>query len=73
MKVTTKLFLSLLLTVTFSSALFGQLRKPEEEPFVPGELIVQIDPNVDLYKIVESVPAQFGFKVMQELSPCMHA
>lgn len=73
MGILTKLFLSVILTVAISSTLFGQMRKPEEEPFVSGELIVQIDPTVDLYKIVESVPAQFGFKVMQELSPFMHA
>jgi hypothetical protein len=73
MSVLNKLFFSLLLTVTISSSLFGQMRKPEEEPFVPGEIIVQIDPLVDLYKIVETLPAQFGFKVAQELSPFMHA
>jgi hypothetical protein len=68
-----KLCFSLLFTGIFSSALFAQMRGPEEEPYVPGELIVQIDRNVDLYKVIETLPEQFGFTVVQELSPFMRA
>lgn len=68
-----KLCYSLLLTGIISSSLFGQMRGPEEEPFVPGELIVQIDRNVDLYKTIETLPSEYGFIVVQELSPFMRA
>jgi hypothetical protein len=68
-----KLCLSLFFTGIISSSLFAQMRGPEEEPFVPGELIVQIDRNVDLYKLVETLPEAFGFNVVQELSPFMRA
>lgn len=68
-----KLCFSLLLTGIISSTLFGQMRGPEEEPYVPGEIIVQIDRNVDLYKIIETLPEQYGFTVAQELSPFMRA
>lgn len=68
-----KLCYSLLLTGIISSSLFGQMRGPEEEPFVPGELIVQIDRNVDLYAVVETLPEQFGFVVVQELASFMRA
>ena len=68
-----KICFSLLLTGIFSSTVFGQMRGPEEEPYVPGEIIVQIDRNVDLYKAIASLPEQFGFTVAQELSPFMRA
>jgi hypothetical protein len=68
-----KLCFSLLFAGIFSTALFGQMRGPEEEPFVPGELIVQIDRNVDLYKVIETLPEQFGFTVVNELASFMRA
>jgi hypothetical protein len=56
-----------------STLSIAQMRGPEEEPFVPGEIIVQIDRNVNLNKVIESLPEQYGFTVVQELSPFMRA
>ena len=53
--------------------LSAQNRGPEQEPFVPGQLIVQIDKNIDLRKAIEILPTDFEFKVVQELSPFMRA
>lgn len=68
-----KLCFSLLVSATISTALFAQMRKPEQEPFIPGELIVQIDRNADLYQLVASLPPQYTFRVVSELSPFMRA
>lgn len=68
-----KLCFSLLMSFTVSNALFGQMRKPEEEPFIPGNLIVQIELDVNLYNIVENLPSQYEFRVVQELSPFLRA
>lgn len=67
---------SLLLTtfLIFSAHFsFGQLRTPDQEPFIPGELIVQIDPQVDLRKLLSNLPAHLNFEVIAELSPIMRA
>ena len=56
-----KLCFSLFFAGIISTSLIAQMRGPEEEPFVPGELIVQIDRNVDLYKTIESLPSEYGF------------
>jgi hypothetical protein len=68
-----KLCFSLFFAGIISTSLIAQMRGPEEEPFVPGELIVQIDRNVDLYKTIETLPLEYGFIVVQELSPFMRA
>ncbi len=73
MPVLYKLCYSLLLSILISSSLYGQMRGPEEEPYVHGELIVQIDRNVDLQKILASLPPQYEFRVALELAPFMRA
>jgi len=63
----------LYLTVVMNGSLFAQMRTADQEPYVPGQLIVQIAKNADLYKSIESLPESYGFTVVQELSPFMRA
>jgi len=51
----------------------GQMRTPEQEPFIPGNLIVQTAENVDLEKLLRTLPAQYEFKVNQLLASHMRA
>lgn len=51
----------------------AQMRIAEQEPYVPGQLIVQIAQNVDLYKSIQALPPEYEFRVVQELSPFMRA
>jgi len=73
MKLIYRVIFSLLFLGAIQSEIFAQMRSPEQEPFVPGELIVQIDRNVDLHLIVATLPMQYQFHVVQELSPFMRA
>lgn len=56
-----------------STSIFAQMRTPDQEPFVPGQIIVQIAPDADLYKAIEALPAEFEFRVVQELASFMRA
>jgi hypothetical protein len=69
----TKFFSSFLLFCIFSSVAFGQMRRMDEEPFIPGELIIQIDRHVDVKRLFSNLPRNYGFEVVQELSPFMRA
>lgn len=52
---------------------FAQMRTADQEPFVPGQIIVQIAQNVNLYESVKALPEAYQFTVVQELSPFMRA
>lgn len=66
------------LAITLFVSFFGvtswaQMRTADQEPYVPGQLIVQIERNADLYKAIKALPADYEFTVVQELSPFMRA
>ncbi len=68
-----KLFsISLILFCSLQTAL-GQMRTPDQEPFIPGNIIVQTAENVDLEKLLRTLPAQYEFKVDQLLASHMRA
>ncbi len=72
-----KLFYQSLASLLFLSMMcqnaLSQMRTADQEPYVPGQLIVQIAQNVNLYESVKALPEQYGFQVVQELSPFMRA
>lgn len=66
------------LAITLFVSFFGvtswaQMRTADQEPYVPGQLIVQIERNADLYKAIKALPVDYEFTVVQELSPFMRA
>jgi len=73
MKLFIKTLSFLLVFSVFSIFSWGQMRTPDQEPFIPGQLLVQIDKNVDLYELIKTLPTEYEFKVSQELSPFMRA
>ena len=63
----------LLIISVFSVSSWAQMRSADQEPFVPGQLIVQISENADLYKALTTLNAEYEFEVVEELSPIMRA
>ena len=52
---------------------FSQMRSADQEPFVPGELIVKIDKKIDQTRLFNNLPAAYNFRLAQELSPFINA
>ena len=74
MKTTKFTLLHLSLFFIFSTTIvFGQFRGPMEEPFIPGQLIVQIDKNTDIEGVIKSLPSHYKFKVDRSLYSHMRA
>jgi hypothetical protein len=64
----------LLLSFIFISTIINaQMRGPMEEPYIPGQLIVQIDQNVKIESLIKDLPANYNFSVDRELSRIMRA
>ena len=68
-----KLNLLTLTLIACSHFSYSQMRTPEEEPFIPGNLIVQVAENANIHKIVAGIPAQYNFKVDRLLASHMRA
>jgi hypothetical protein len=66
----TLLFISLLF---FSPISTGQMRKATEEPYIAGQLIVQLDEKSDLTEILSLLPTSYEFKINRLLSNHMRA
>lgn len=66
------LMLLLVMSITHLGS-FAQMRSADQEPYIPGELIVQIAPKTDLHKIILDLPADYEFNVVEELSTFMRA
>jgi hypothetical protein len=62
--------LSALFAVLLLTSAFAQ-HKYDNKPYVQGELLVQLEPNVDIYSVVKSIPSEFGIQVVEELSAPM--
>jgi hypothetical protein len=52
---------------------FAQMRTAEQEPFIPGELIIQVDPATDVSKLFDPLPSLYNFRAVKELSPFINA
>lgn len=65
-----KLILPFILISTFVSA---QMRGPLEEPFIPGQLIVQLDHKADIESLINDLPTNYNFTIDRELSKIMRA
>lgn len=73
MKLIYQLLSMSLLVSLFSVDSWAQMRSADQEPFVPGQLIVQISESTDLYKALSTLDAEYEFDVVEELSPIMRA
>lgn len=65
--------LTILTFLIYTSSSFCQMRSPMEEPFIPGHLIIQVKPNVDVEQLVKTLPSEFNFKVNRLLAQTMRA
>jgi len=63
-----RIFLSLLLL--FSMQSFAQITF-DKKPFVEGEMLVQLEPNGNIYDVVKRFPEHFNLQVVEELSSPM--
>lgn len=68
-----KLLLLFTLLIAYASPGLGQMRNAEQEPFIPGHLIIQVDENTDPELLFQRLPAQYEFKVNKQLSDHMRA
>jgi hypothetical protein len=68
-----KILLPTLALIFFAQTSYSQLRTPDQEPFIPGELIIQIDRGVNPHQLLNTLPSHMGFEVITELSPIMRA
>ena len=68
-----KSYLIVFLIITQSSFIFGQMRGPLEEPFIPGHIIIQVNDGVDVKSLVDQLPSQYEFKINRQLSKIMRA
>lgn len=61
-----------LLTLIYSTTQ-AQMRGPMEEPYIPGQLIVQIEQGEDIERLLANLPNGNLFQVDRELSKIMRA
>tara|TARA_B100001287_G_C22679718_1_gene529660 strand:- start:24 stop:3104 length:3081 start_codon:yes stop_codon:yes gene_type:complete len=69
-----KLYLNLFFTL-LTSAIFAQntsKNQPQTNPYVPGDVIIQVYNNVNIRDLVASAPQNFKLEIAQELSPTSH-
>lgn len=59
--------------IASQNLLMAQMRTAEQEPFIPGELIIQVEKGTDVNRLLENLPSQYGFRAEQELSPFINA
>ena len=69
-----KLYLNLFFTLLIS-AVFTQNtteNQPQTNPYVPGDVIIQIYNGANIRKLIASAPQNFKLEIAQELSPTSH-
>ena len=64
--------------ILFTTTLFifnanSQKRDPLDEPYIPGQLIIQLAENVTIDDVINQLPDQYRFNVDRELSKTMRA
>lgn len=65
---------SVLITLIFTSSILNaQMRGPMEEPYIPGQLIVQVNEGYNVEELIGDLPQDYKFTVDRQLSKIMRA
>jgi hypothetical protein len=59
------MFAFLLVNISFAQSKF------DNKPYVEGEMLVQMEPNVNIYDVIKKYPIHLGLEVVEELSAPM--
>lgn len=65
-----KILLSCIFVLFTITLIFSQ-ETADKKPFVEGEMLVQLEPNVSLYDIVKRFPIEYKLEIVEELSAPM--
>lgn len=63
-------FLAILHLTNISAS--AQMRGPLEEPYIPGQMIIQIDNQTDVADVIRRLPTEFEFGLDRQLSTHMN-
>ena len=69
-----KLYLNLFFTLLISGVFAQNIteNQPQTNPYVPGDVIIQVYNDVNIRDLVASAPQNFKLEIAQELSPTSH-
>ena len=59
------MFAFLLVNISFAQSKF------DNKPYVEGEMLVQMEPNANIYDVIKKFPTHLGLEVVEELSAPM--